>query len=282
MFLFLFISARDLAAAPDVDSDNLLVRSHREHWTFKLRTPSVPFATGLLHKKDEALDFHYVPLAHDEKLPAHFDLTPRLTPIKNQGQCGSCWAFAIVGAIENFPHAGTSPVSLSEQELISCDGSSLGCYGGYFTALNFAEIYGIASSQTFPYYGYATACYAFPPEAKVVTWAYLGSAAQLPTVRDIKTALIKSQAPVVTTVYADAAMQSYAGGIFNECFQAETNHMVDIVGWDDTDRTWIVRNSWGTAWGEKGYFRIPWADGQGNACNQIGTQAAYISNAKFY
>ena len=79
--------------------------------------------------------------------------------------------------------------------------------------------------------------------------------------------------PVSCAVYADAAMTAYRGGVFNSCGFGAVNHAVMIVGWDDTqgaNGVWIMRNSWGTAWGENGYMRIQYG------CSSIGYAANFI------
>ena len=69
---------------------------------------------------------------------------------------------------------------------------------------------------------------------------------------------------------------SYTGGIYNACDSYSINHIVAIVGWDDADQTWIVKNSHGTQFGEQGYMRSKWTDSRGNKCNGLGESAAYV------
>jgi len=276
LLLILVLSASALA---DVTQD-YAVRAIQERWTFDYKVPEHAFATGLVRKHVvvPGSGGSVTPLVN---IPTHFDLTPSLTPVKNQGQCGGCWAFAIVGAIENFPFVGkSSAVSLSEQNMIDCDNQSYGCGGGYFDGFDYAEQSGLASEQAYPFQGYNGSCQQASPAAKVVSWAFVsGSEETQPTADQIKTALMQSQAPVTVGIDATGEFMSYNGGVFNACGGSDINHMVDIVGWDDTDQDWIVRNSWGTSWGENGYFRILRTDSQGNNCNGIASVAGYVTNA---
>jgi len=72
------------------------------------------------------------------------------------------------------------------------------------------------------------------------------------------------------TVTADGNMKRYKSGIFDSCSNGGTNHIVALVGWNDLDKTWVMRNSWGTDWGEGGYMRIKWG------CSRIGEEATFV------
>ena len=82
-------------------------------------------------------------------------------------------------------------------------------------------------------------------------------------------------------MYAGGYFDNYSKGVFNSCYNGGTNHMVAIVGWDNATKSWIVRNSWGTSFGEAGYFRIVWTDKRGNKCQSLGEQAAVLQTVSY-
>lgn len=277
--LFLVLSAPAFA---DVQQD-MAVRAIHEKWTFDFQVPAHPYATGLVDKPEVRKHGRYAGIKAATNLPAHFDLSPGLSPIKDQGSCGGCWAFGTVGVIENFPFAPkpATQTVLSEQNILDCDTTSQGCNGGYFDGFDFAKNTGVASEAAYPFLGSDAACNtSIAAEAKVLDWAYVsGSDSTEPTIDQIKTAIYTYGAPVAVGIYASSDLQAYTGGVFNACTTGSLNHMVDIVGWDDTDGDWIVRNSWGTSFGENGYFRIARLDSTGKKCLSIGSITAFVSNA---
>jgi C1A family cysteine protease len=81
---------------------------------------------------------------------------------------------------------------------------------------------------------------------------------------------------VAATVSASGAWNYYKGGVYNECNSNGTNHIVAIVGWDDSTQSWILKNSHGTGWGEEGFMHIKYTDEYGYKCNRIGETAAFV------
>lgn len=110
-----------------------------------------------------------------------------------------------------------------------------------------------------------------PREYWIDSWAYIGASSGVPPTSTIKQAIL-DYGPVSVAVFSNYAMQAYNGGVFNGCEYGGVNHAVVIVGWDDNDGNgvWIMRNSWGSGWGEGGYMRIPYN------CSQIGYGACYV------
>lgn len=104
---------------------------------------------------------------------------------------------------------------------------------------------------------------------KIDSWGYVGSANGVPSVDAIKTAIYQ-YGPVAVAVAADSYFQSYTGGVFNRNSSSQVNHAVVLVGWDDSQQCWILRNSWGSGWGESGYMRIKYG------VNQVGYGATYV------
>jgi C1A family cysteine protease len=269
--LTLFLSTA-IRAQPTIEQE-LQERAKAEGWSFQWKWEGL-HATG--HVTPEV--FHQFPhmVFAPQAVPAQFKLTA-LLPITNQNQCGGCWAFASAGAVENFP--GNKGVSLSPQYLIDCDQQSFGCNGGYFTALDQAE-QGVPASAAYPFIGHNGRCHTAPASGTVVSWHMLGSGSS-PTTDDIKQALFQVKAPVVVTIYADNAFMAYKKGVFNGCRVGGENHMVSIVGWDDSTQAWLVKNSWGTSYGEDGYVWIKYVDKNGRKCNSVGNSAAVIDNVTF-
>jgi C1A family cysteine protease len=216
-------------------------------------------------------------------LPAKFDwrTVTGLPPIRNQGGCGSCWAFSTVGGLEcAIKIYDDQVVNLSEQWLVSCNRQGWGCNGGwlaydyYLAATDACNGTGAVMETDFPYLASDLPCRCpYPHSYKIESWAYIGSSGGIPSVASMKQAIME-YGPISVCVSANSAMQGYMGGIFNSCASSEINHAVVLVGWDDTQGNggvWIMRNSWGTNWGEAGYMRMPYN------CSMIGYGAVYIN-----
>jgi len=182
--------------------------------------------------------------------------------VKNQGQCGSCWAFSAIGAFESAAKiAGYALYSMSEQQLVDCSTGegNQGCNGGWMDyAFQYIQrVGGIMSESDYPYKAVDQQCKAvtekFQPP-KVDSWVDVGKN----KCDELLDAVSKQ--PVAVAVAANA-MQFYSSGIFSNRFCGTgLNHGVVAVGYghDASSKKdfWIVRNSWGGAWGEKGYIRM--------------------------
>lgn len=207
---------------------------------------------------------------------------PKLTPIRNQGSCGSCWAFATVAAFEgNIYIKDNVSRDLSEQFLVSCNTDGWGCSGGwwghkyhYDTTIPGDANPGAVYESAFPYVAYDAPCHApYARPYRLNNWFYVGSQWSIPSVEAIKNA-IYNYGPVSVAVCAGPVFSSYSGGIYstNESSYCSggINHAVALVGWNDAENTWIMRNSWGTGWGESGYMRIL------RGVSNIGYNASYV------
>lgn len=194
--------------------------------------------------------------------------------VKNQGACGSCWAFATSTVMEwNVAIAGKENPVLAPQELVSCDTSSFGCQGGFFTAFNYEKSPGLTFEEDYPYTASNSSCDASdkPHDYKIANWGYVGSGdGSAPSNEDL-IAQIYSGGPVAVTVCATNAFMNYKGGIYSGSGSCQ-NHMVTLVGYDSKKEFWIMQNSWGTSWGEDGYMRIKFG---ANAVAQIAAFAVY-------
>ena len=184
-----------------------------------------------------------------------------VTPVKNQGQCGSCWAFSTTGNIEGqWFLAGHALTSLSEQELVSCDTTDHGCKGGLPTLamqwLTDAHNGTIVTEASYPYvsgYGQVPAC----NMSGTTAGATIVGHEVLPSSEDAMASWVLQNGPLSIGVDA-TAWQMYTGGIMTNCLGLRVDHGVLIVGLDDSFNPpyWIVKNSWGPIWGEQGYIRV--------------------------
>ncbi|KAJ9516951.1 hypothetical protein QJQ45_027405, partial [Haematococcus lacustris] len=213
-----------------------------------------------------------------------------VTPVKNQGQCGSCWSFATTGAIEGVNAIYTGElVQLSEQQLVDCDTAKvllphpetdMGCSGGL---MDYAYEYVIANGG-------------IDTEEDYMYWSSWGmsfwtcnrkkesrrTAVTIDGYEDVPTdegSLLKaaSKQPISVGICASSAMQFYSGGVIDSCCD-ELNHGVLVVGYGNDEKTgapyWLIKNSWGGAWGEQGFFRLKRDVGETGLCG-IATAASY-------
>jgi len=216
--------------------------------------------------------------------PATFDwrkANPNpVTAVKDQGQCGSCWAFSATENIEsmNILH-GNPHTKLSPEQIVDCDTVDQGCNGGDTpTAFNYVTNAGGMMTETaYPYTaggGQAGPCQ-FDPKmvaAKIsnFTWAIpvCASSCDKQDITKLRTAL-STIGPFAICVYAQP-WQDYQGGVFSDasCIHSypQLDHCVQMVGYDWNKGYWIIRNSWGTNWGESGYIYIDNKPAGGNLC----------------
>jgi C1A family cysteine protease len=199
------------------------------------------------------------------------------TSIKNQGSCGSCWAFGIAGVFEGriLQKNGTS-VNLSEQYLLDCNHYGYSCSGGWFTAQNdHMSPYGARLESCYPYVAYKQTCktacsYAY----RTTSWYYVGSSSGVPSSTSIKSK-IQSNGSVTAAVYVDSYWQAYTGGVFTRNASGNVNHAILLVGWDDSLASgygaWRLKNSWGTGWGESGLMWIKFG------VQKVGYAANYVN-----
>jgi len=185
-----------------------------------------------------------------------------VTPVKNQGSCGSCWAFSTTGAMEGvIALKHSSLVSLSEQEFVDCAGSygNYGCNGGLMDyAFKYAETYGDATEATYPYAGRNQAC-------NTAAQSMPSSFTKISGYKDVTPQSATSLGnavdlnPVSVAIEADQAVfQNYKSGIISSGCGTALDHGVLVVGYGTENGVdyWLVKNSWGVTWGEQGYVRI--------------------------
>merc|ERR1711937_821629 len=181
-----------------------------------------------------------------------------VTPVKDQGQCGSCWAFSTTGGTEGRWEVATGQLqSLSEQQLVDCSKQNSGCNGGLMDyAFAFYEKTSIASESSYPYTArdgsckssYTTAI----PEGGVTGFKDISSEADLLDA-------VANTGPVSVAIEADQmSFQIYHSGVLTGSCGTNLDHGVLAVGFGTSSGTdyWKVKNSWGASWGMNGYVLI--------------------------
>ena len=214
----------------------------------------------------------------DAALPASFDWRNHngknyVSPLIDQGRCGSCVAFAAIGTFETQLNIAandtSSPFQLSPQYLFACGGGGCGFGWDVDSAAHFLVNTGVPDDACMPYtsgaHGDDAQCSAGCSDAskrsmKAATYTTPTGGAL--SVSAVKKAL--QSGPVAATMLVYDDFMYYTGGVYKHVTGGVAGgHAVSIIGWKDADKAWVVRNSWGPGWGDKGFFEIVWDDVSG-------------------
>jgi len=210
----------------------------------------------------EVEDLPKAPLPSEESvkaLPTSFDSRSKgwIPTVRDQGQCGSCWAFSTAATVSGSytkTHGGSAPI-LAEQQLVDCDPDDSGCNGGLAArGLKYVQNKGLMLNSDYPYTARVGSCRydASKVKAKVKQIYSVSS-----SVSAMKNA-VYNNAIISVRINAEKVQSYHSGIITSTGCSTQPNHAVNVVGWGVSGSTnyWIVRNSWGSSWGESGYFRI--------------------------
>ena len=222
----------------------------------------------------------------------------KVTPVRDQLGCGGCWAFATLGAFEGSYLLRSGVSDTSEQDVLSCSGAGT-CTGGFW-AYDYLIKTGTTTEPSAPFTATTGICKSVPRLYKAESWGFTPSKVATgfgqpnpPEVAELKKALCR-YGPVSIALLATPKMIAYTGGVFKEDLPESVrygrtadgklktfsaNHGVTLIGWDDHLGAWLIKNSWGTGWGEwagaglsveRGYGLIAYGS------NNIGLGAAWV------
>lgn len=217
--------------------------------------------------------------ADNVELPTAIDWRSNaVTPVKHQGKCGSCWSFSTTGALEGQHFRKNKKlVSLSEQNLVDCSKKgNHGCSGGWMnTAFQYIKDNGgIDTEKSYPYLGTDTQKCKFSKSSIGATCTGFTSIATADE-KQLMNA-VATVGPIAVAIQVTRSFQTYQSGVYYEvgCDPRKLNHAVLIVGYgtEGSNDYWLVKNSWGTQWGQDGYIKM--SRNKNNNCG-IASAASY-------
>ena len=183
-----------------------------------------------------------------------------MTPIRDQEGCGSCWAFATLGAVEAKYNIQNSDLTLnenlSEQDLVSCSYAGSCSGGDPNLAMHYLQTVGINNDICFPYQTADVACSGKCAGWQNNIWNIDGSSSGMSMPAQVMKDRIINDGPIVVAMNSDPVFNGWNAGTLGCVNDTSLNHAVVIVGYDDAGGYWIVRNSWGSDWNGDGYFEV--------------------------
>jgi C1A family cysteine protease len=230
---------------------------------------------GYFDKWADKEDFEIPEETHEQSNFTPVDWSKLFGPIRNQGTCGSCWAYAVTGIVEAAWARKNNRISayLSTQQLVDCDFSNYGCYGGDTNlALKYIQNYGLVSDSSYPYKGVKSTC-SIPNtvRTKFTSYTYcMNGNYYYPCKESLIYSRLSGLGPQATAIDG-TAIQLYKSGIFTASCSTR-NHAVILVGYGSqlingvTYNFWKIRNSWSSYWGESGYIRVYANENNSNSC----------------
>jgi C1A family cysteine protease len=282
---------RELSAPDNIKAklSSLRVEAETKKWTFEVGyTAAMDFSiekiTGMKPPADWLKEAQQARLAQPLEEPKKMLLGQCMadaakfnwldyggvTEVRDQGPCGSCWAFGTHGAFEgSYAILNKTMIDTAEQDTLDCNPDKYSCDGGWW-AYQYLIDKGCAKEADYLYVAKKGTCNTGVQRPyKAEKWGYVDSTVEIPSVAAIKKALC-AYGPLGVAVAVTSAFQAYKSGVFNEGSNANVNHAVTLVGWDDSKQAWRIKNSWGTAWGESGYMWIAYTS------NKIGYGASWV------
>ncbi|KAL9141774.1 hypothetical protein ABFS82_14G126500 [Erythranthe guttata] len=212
--------------------------------------------------EDTSIGYDHAEAATDVSLPNEVDWRKNgaVTSVKLNYKCSSCWAFATVAAVEGITYIRTNKLmSLSAQELVDCDTGNWKCKGGYaWKAFRFIKENGIATDKSYPYRDDDKQKCNFNKKNSPAAWID-GYYRVHPNREDLMMKVVAKQ-PVTAEIDSSCFdFRHYSNGVFTGNCGTEFDHIVTIVGYGthvDGTKYWLVKNSWGSNWGEDGYIKM--------------------------
>jgi len=279
--VYSFAQAQDTGKVVDVNQVQMMIKQSKKNWVAKeswvsqLSRAEAKRMLGLKNGPTGTLDYESTSSAATSIDWRNNKGVNWLGPVMNQGNCGSCVAFATVATLE----AQTSIASgmpwlhptFSPQEIFACGGG--GCDSGWepASAAHYLKTTGIPDEACMPYTSGSTGndvscsdkCQnASARSMKISGFKTPSGILSGKSVDSVKAALLKG--PLVTTLNVYADFMTYSSGVYQHVGNDILGgHAISIVGYDDTKRAWLIRNSWGEEWGEKGFAWVSWDDTSG-------------------
>jgi C1A family cysteine protease len=272
VFFGIFVFSSPAFSNQETDEVNAAIKEKKAKWTAgettitKLSEKDRQKRLGLIPSKSSEENYTASELM---SVPSSFDWRNYngsfVTPIRDQGNCGSCWAFATTAALESQELIINSTpginLDLSEQMLVCCSKSG-DCNGGDIgLPSNYIRYTGLPSENCCPYTATNSSCNLNSCTSECIDlhtitgWHWVTK-----SVENLKSELC-TYGPLITTMRVYKDFFSYQSGIYSKVkgpYQGD--HAILIVGYNDSGQYFIVKNSWGTGWGEAGYFRIAYSE----------------------